>query len=260
LGIEASWRLLSWEALDSFCHRTDSLTIQQRGLLRETSPEDSFQIFIGKLLLSIKNMNQDMFSSSLREARLEVMSSLSTAVDSYGRAYPSLIQLHVLSEMELGFDIISGHYRNEAIVKSSKSSRKRSRIGDGLQLKVPGVELGDSDALTEVTPIDFGAIMSSLNWSDRLNMLSPSTHNRSLVLAVRRSIFSVANLNSLIANNWLDVSDMFRRSGNVAVAQTALRNAELAGLNTSKVSLQECKLYSRFYLLNISGKKILSLK
>lgn len=196
----------------------------------------------------MKRMNQEMFSSSLREARLEVMSSLSTSVDSYGRAYPSLIQLHVLSEIESGFEIISDNYRNEAIMKRSKSIRKRSRVGDGLQFKVSGVEPGDSDTLSEVTSIDFETIMSSLNWSDRLNMLSPSTHSRSLVLAVRRSIFSVANLKTLIANNWLDVSDMFRRSGNVALAQTALRNAELAGLNTSKVSLQECKIYSRFYL------------
>ena len=244
MGIEASWRLLSWEALDSFSQRADHLSSQHRGWLGDTNSEDAFQMYIGKLLLSMKNMNDETFSSLLRQARLDVMSSLSTTIDSYDRAYPSLIRLHILGEIELGFDVMSGYYRSQVKATTSVSNRKRARQGHAVDFDL-SVGLGGTDVPKgHESRHDLGSKLSSLNWDDRLNMLSPSTRTRSLVLAVRRSIFSIVGLGHLVANNWLDVSNMFRRSGKFSIAQTALRNAELCGLNKSKALLQECNMYS----------------
>lgn len=44
-------------------------------------------------------------------------------------------------------------------------------------------------------------------------------------------------MNDQVAKNWLDLSDILLKSGKVATAQNALRNAEASGLSKKQVTL-----------------------
>ena len=60
---------------------------------------------------------------------MKSMSSLSTTMDSYGRAYPQLVQLHILSEIESGFIFLSHAHRSASTSSGSdpQSSYKIAR-------------------------------------------------------------------------------------------------------------------------------------
>lgn len=61
-----------------------------------------------RCLLPLKNQRKKEFSEQIDRARLEVMNSLSAAsLESYQRAYPFLIKLHMLEELSKGFSINS---------------------------------------------------------------------------------------------------------------------------------------------------------
>jgi hypothetical protein len=65
---------------------------------------DEFRFRVGKLLLSTERADVRCFHADLKEAREQAMISLAAAsMESYDRAYPSLLRLHILKELEDGF-------------------------------------------------------------------------------------------------------------------------------------------------------------
>ncbi len=117
LGIEAAWRLTNWDTLNSFLntledYNTINNAAPRHSLVHGTNSsrfiEDDFQVKIGKLFHSIIRNNRDSFGIIMKEARKESMISLAAAsMESYGRAYPFLIYLHILHEMEMGYDLMT---------------------------------------------------------------------------------------------------------------------------------------------------------
>lgn len=78
--------------------------------------------------------------------------------------------------------------------------------------------------------------------NDRLELLSPSLHHRDEVLAVRRCVFSLCGLQEEVAGNWLAVSDMRRRKGDLHGARAALKHSEASGLDAETALIKECIL------------------
>jgi serine/threonine-protein kinase ATR len=135
----------------------------------------------------------------------------SASKESYDRAYPYLVRLHVLQEIEDVYEF------NE-----SSSKLRASRKEDAINL-----------LLSE----------------ERLRLLSPAPQHMALCLAIRRSLYGILEQPQLVAQNWLAVSSEFRKFARFDAANLALRNAELWGLGESSLSaggkndtvlLQEC--------------------
>ena len=240
LGIEAAWRLTKWDSLGELLDRYDNrdypvnptsrdlfhmnLNVDKSlnssvsdSMLDDTSLtaivssftyEDEFNISLGRLMTHLNTRNKVEFDECIALARQSTMSSLSAAtMESYGRAYPYLTRLHILQELESGFELLQIHGSTREEVREAREST--------LQL---------------------------WKWDERLEMMSPSQRQRSTLLACRRSILTAADLPHLVADNWLGVSKAMLHLGRFDAASFALRNAESAGLNSAIVLLQECEI------------------
>jgi hypothetical protein len=171
------------------------------------------------------------FEQALRDSRLQTMSQmqgLSCRNEAYGRAYPSLLQLHMLREAEEGFLLLHP--------ASAPTSASTSAIGGGAR-EVDGVLLpsGEQDRR--------GADGSgSWSWEHRLELLSPSLRHRDEAMSLQRGIFELCRLDAQVAGNWLALSDLRRKRSDLHGARAALRHAEVSGLSAEEVLIRECSL------------------
>jgi serine/threonine-protein kinase ATR len=101
-AINASWRLGRWESLgrlvnilDMKCNDTLSTTLE---------PDRQYDFKLGKAILGLYQKDHTMVSRSLQEARESIIPSLSVvAGEDYPRAYPYLMKLQCLREVEAVF-------------------------------------------------------------------------------------------------------------------------------------------------------------
>jgi hypothetical protein len=86
------------------------------------------------------------------------------------------------------------------------------------------------------------ALLEKWRWGERLQFMTPSERQRSLSMAVRRSMFGLAFLQPQIEANWMQCSAAMRRLGQSDAARIALRNAEQHGLSGEDALLNECRI------------------
>lgn len=140
---------------------------------------------------------------AITAARRETVVSLAAAsMESYTRAYPFLLRLHCLREIEACVD---------AATSASAS----------------GVR-GPSIAISE------------LGWEDRLRLTAPSLPQREALLALRRALYGVFGMRDAEAGGWLDLARIARATGNASTANAALMHAsslgsDVAGIHAAKL-------------------------
>jgi serine/threonine-protein kinase ATR len=101
---EASWRLSRWDSLIQTC--VDP--VSTKGLLTKMNGNDSFSIAVGKTMLGLHEKDFKSVRCSLEEAHRAITPALTVASrENYTRAYPSLLQLHCLREIEDACDLLS---------------------------------------------------------------------------------------------------------------------------------------------------------
>ena len=119
-------------------------------------------------------------------------------MESYGRAYPQLIRLQILREIEIS---------------------KEYLLDPG---KLASMKNDDNNV--------FG-------WERRMHSMSPSFRHRLGVLEIRRAIMALCGMNERITASWLDQSVSLRKSGRYDAALQALRHAERFGLDQDVAKL-----------------------
>jgi serine/threonine-protein kinase ATR len=73
----------------------------------------NFNVAIGRLLMALKSRQRERFDAVLRLTRIDEMRALSVAsMESYERAYPHLVRLHMLTEVEQTWSV-APHAANE---------------------------------------------------------------------------------------------------------------------------------------------------
>lgn len=136
-----------------------------------------------------------------------------------------LSRLHILHEMQTGFDLLNSG--------SKDFSSKENNFHDLLKV-----------------------FEDNYSWDRRLELTSPSINHRSLLFAVRRAILastvSVENepakrVNDKIrkhqyANSWLGLSQTLRQLGRLDAARLAVRNSANCGLELHTVIMEEARL------------------
>ena len=136
------------------------------------------------------------FDSSIAEARAGVMASLAaSSMESYTRAYPSLVRLHCLRELE----------RAAADLTHIPDTASRDNC----------VGQWDLEA--------------------RLSLTSPSAAVREAILAPRHALFRIFDLRDREAGVWVDVARLARSSGNHVAASAALLRASALGSDVASV-------------------------
>jgi len=240
MGVEATWRLQQWGNLSAFLTRADALensndmvdamevsgrVSKEDGFNRSAAiskivtlggtrsqVEDSFSLSVGRLMLSLHTCDRAAFNEQMQETRRRTMSSLAAAsMESYGRAYPLLVRLHILTEIETGYELV--HLQDGNVLDTDKGKElKRSQL------------------------------LGGWHWDERLNLMSASARQRSTALAVRRTLLSAAGLRKDVARNWLGLSETMRHLGHFDAARVALRSAEQQGVSEGEALLHECRI------------------
>ncbi|KAK3006551.1 hypothetical protein RJ639_017706, partial [Escallonia herrerae] len=202
-GIQAAWRLGRWDLMDEYVNGAD-----EEGLLCSSSESNaSFDMDVAKILQAM--MTKDHFSVAERIAlsKQALIAPLAAAgMDSYARAYPYIVKLHMLRELEDFHSLLGG----------------KSFLEKSFSLAEPG----------------FSNVMQ--NWESRLRFTQPSLWTREPLLAFRRLVFSSGHLDAQVGNCWVQYAKLCRSAGHYETANRAILEAKASG--AANVHIEKAKL------------------
>ncbi|PWA62876.1 ataxia telangiectasia-mutated and RAD3-related protein [Artemisia annua] len=201
-GVQAAWRLGRWDLTDEYLNGAD-----EEGLLCSISESNaSFDMDVAKILRAMRMKDQFSVGEKIALSKQALIAPLAAAgMDSYTRAYPFVVKLHVLQELEDFHSILNG-----------ESFLEKSCISEPEFLKV-----------TE-------------NWEDRLRITQPSLRTREPLLAFRRLVFGANGLDAQVGNCWIQYAKLCRSAGHYETANRAILEANASG--AANVHMEKAKL------------------
>ncbi|XP_062019493.1 serine/threonine-protein kinase ATR isoform X1 [Rosa rugosa] len=202
-GVQAAWRLGRWDLMDEYLSGAD-----QEGLLCSSSESNaSFDMDVAKILQAMMKKDQFSVEEKIALSKQALIAPLSAAgMDSYVRAYPFVVKLHLLRELEDFYTL-----------------------------------LGDASFLEKSFAFDdpkFSKVRE--NWENRLRFTQPSLWAREPLLAFRRLVFANSGLEAQVGNCWLQYAKLCRMAGHYETANQAILEAQAT--NAPNVHMEKAKL------------------
>lgn len=202
-GVQAAWRLGRWDLMDEYLSGADG-----EGLLCSSSESNaSFDMDVAKILQAMMTKDQFSVEKKIALSKQALIAPLSAAgMDSYVRAYPFVVKLHLLRELEDFYSL-----------------------------------LGDASFLEKSFALDdpkFSKVRE--NWEDRLRFTQPSLWAREPLLAFRRLVFANSGLDAQVGNCWLQYAKLCRMAGHYETANQAILEAQAT--NAHNVHMEKAKL------------------
>ncbi|XP_077246738.1 ataxia telangiectasia-mutated and RAD3-like protein isoform X3 [Tasmannia lanceolata] len=202
-GVQAAWRLGRWNLMDEYLSGAD-----KEGLICGNSESNaSFDMNLAKILQAMMKKDQFVVAEKIAQTRQALLVPLAAAgMDSYMRAYPFVVKLHMLRELE---DF-------HALLTDNSFLEKSFHLDDLRFLKVIN------------------------DWDNRLKFTQPSLWAREPLLAFRRLVFSASNLGAQVGNCWLQYAKLCRSAGHYETASRAILEAQASG--APNVYMEKAKL------------------
>jgi hypothetical protein len=209
-ALQAAWRLGRWELIDD---------LAKKGAVDDR--RKTFDFHLAQILVDAKSRNEGEFNRNIRKARLSILEPLAAAgMESYHRAYPFLVRLQMLSELqEIGQIIIN--------------------------------QRQDISAL-DVCRAEAKILIS--DWDIRIQATQPALLGREPLLALRRIIFGFLDMKDEIAEGWLQFARAARCAGHTSTAHSAIMQADRYGARRAHIERAKLKwanLAERHESLNI---------
>jgi serine/threonine-protein kinase ATR len=202
-GVQAAWRLGRWDLMDEYLSGAEDDSL----VCSSSESNASFDLNVAKILQAM--MKRDHFSVDEKIAltKMSLIASLAAAgMDSYTRAYPFVVKLHFLRELE-DFHTL----------------------------------LGDESFLEKSFHLDDPAFSKLVdNWESRLRITQSSIWAREPLLAFRRLIFGASGLGAQVGNCWLQYSKLCRLAGHYETANRAILEAQASG--APNIHIEKAKL------------------
>ncbi|CAK8574214.1 unnamed protein product [Lathyrus sativus] len=202
-GVQAAWRLGRWDLMDEYLNGAEDDSL----VCSSSESNASFDLNVAKILQAM--MKRDHFSVAEKIAltKQSLIASLAAAgMDSYTRAYPFVVKLHFLRELEDFHSL-----------------------------------LGDDSFLEKSFHLDDPAFSKLVdNWENRLRITQSSLWAREPLLAFRRLIFGASGLGAQVGNCWLQYSKLCRLAGHYETANRAVLEAQASG--APNVHMEKAKL------------------
>mmetsp|Transcript_10928 Transcript_10928/g.67521 ORF Transcript_10928/g.67521 Transcript_10928/m.67521 type:complete len:2630 (+) Transcript_10928:210-8099(+) len=192
-GAEAAWRLGQWDMLDNYLGTPGADVNALRSMGGFGSVIEGEGIRVGKLLQAMRSEDPTWFYEEVKRSRYEAMSYLSAAsMDSYERAYPRLVWLQMVQEVEETFEL--------------HSKKSKSEVGERHMLR----------ALSK--------------WNERLSATQPSLSIREPILSLRRQLYTFLGLQEEAGSCILEYAKICRKSAHYDAAFMAVSEAEAKGV------------------------------
>ncbi|XP_050687762.1 serine/threonine-protein kinase ATR-like isoform X2 [Eriocheir sinensis] len=216
--VEAAWRLGKWDALETF--------------LKATTEQPSWGVGVGQVLRAVRARDHPAYQACLRTLRVNHISVLSAASMekwAYQRAYPNILRLHMLTELE---EMVSGLLCfNLSATEALRSSN--SRLVHASQQVQGRPEL---EGHWHQRPLDVGELVNL--WDKRLRLIQTSHRCLEPILSFRRTLFALSSewlqetnptqstsLKTELERTWLHSAKVARKSGHTQQGEWALLGA-----------------------------------
>ncbi|XP_068202044.1 serine/threonine-protein kinase ATR [Palaemon carinicauda] len=207
--VEAAWRLGQWNQLEAF--------------MEKGSTQLSWGIGIGQVFLAVRALDATGYQNSLRKLRsqhITPMSAASMEKWAYQRAYPYILRLHMLTELE---ELVSGFLQlklnTEGHIRlSGQESELRTNLGHQQQ------------------PLKLKELIES--WDRRLSLVQTSRRYLEPILNFRRTLLELArgikeeidpglssSLKVEMERLWLQSAKVARKAGHLQQGEWALLGA-----------------------------------
>ncbi|CAK9143133.1 unnamed protein product [Ilex paraguariensis] len=202
-GVQAAWRLGRWDLMDEYINGAD-----EEGLLCSSSESNAFfDMDVSKILQAMMKRDQFSVAEKIALSKQALIAPLAAAgMDSYMRAYPFIVKLHMLQELEDFYSLLGG----DSFLEKS-------------------FHLGESG---------FSKMME--NWESRLRFTQPSLWAREPLLAFRRLVGSASGLGAQVGSCWLQYAKLCRSAGHYETANRAIIEAKACG--APNVHMEKAKL------------------
>ncbi|XP_015941840.1 serine/threonine-protein kinase ATR [Arachis duranensis] len=202
-GVQAAWRLGRWDLMNEYLSGAD-----EEGLVCSSSESNaSFDLDVAMILQAMMKRDHFSVAEKIALSKQSLIAPLAAAgMDSYMRAYPFVVKLHFLRELE---DF-------------------HSLLGDDSFLE-KSFHLGD---------FAFSKLVE--NWDNRIRFTQSSLWAREPLLALRRLVFSASSLRPQVGNCWLQYSKLCRLAGHYETANRAILEAQACG--APNVHMENAKL------------------
>ncbi|KAG8368042.1 hypothetical protein BUALT_Bualt15G0004300 [Buddleja alternifolia] len=202
-GVQAAWRLGRWDLMDEYLTGAD-----EEGLLYSSSESNAFfDKDVAKILQAMMKKDQFSVAEKIALSKQALIAPLAAAgMDSYARAYPFVVKLHLLRELEDFNSLLNGE----------------SFLGRRFHLVEP----------------EFSRTLE--NWDSRLRLTQPSLWAREPLLAFRRLIFGASGLDTQVGSCWIQYAKLCRSAGHYETANRAILEAKATG--ASNVHIEKAKL------------------
>ncbi|XP_011046623.1 PREDICTED: serine/threonine-protein kinase ATR isoform X3 [Populus euphratica] len=202
-GVQAAWRLGRWDLMDEYISGAD-----HDGLLCSGSESNaSFDMDVAKILQSMMKKDQFSVAEKIALSKQALIAPLAAAgMDSYVRAYPFIVKLHLLRELE---DF-------HALLVDDSFLVKKFHLGH----------------------LEFTKLME--NWEHRLRFTQPSLWAREPLLAFQRLVFGASSLGAHVGICWLQYAKLCRLAGHYETANRAILEAQASG--APNVHMEKAKL------------------
>lgn len=202
-GVQAAWRLGRWHLMDEYLSGAD-----EEGLLCSSSESNAFfDMDVAKILQAMMKKDHSLVELQVGLSKQALIAPLAAAgMDSYIRAYPFIVKLHLLQELE-DFN---------ALLNSQSFLEKSFHSSD----------------------LKFSKVMD--NWENRLRVTQSSLWAREPLLAFRRLVFGASNLGAQVGDCWLQYAKLCRMAGHYETSNRAILDAQASG--APNVHLEKAKL------------------
>ncbi|KAG8655799.1 hypothetical protein MANES_04G069900v8 [Manihot esculenta] len=202
-GVQAAWRLGRWDLMEEYLSGAD-----EEGLVCSGSESNaSFDMDVAKILQVMMKRDQFSVAEKIAMSKQALIAPLAAAgMDSYMRAYPFIVKLHLLRELE-DFHTFLG---------DDSFLEKKFHLGN----------------------MEFAKLMD--NWENRLRFTQPSIWAREPLLAFRRLVFGASGLGAQVGNCWLQYAKLCRLAGHYETANRAILEAQASG--APNVHMEKAKL------------------
>lgn len=191
-GVQAAWRLGRWDLMDEYIGKAD-----EEGLLCSSSESNaSFDMDVAKILQAMMKKDQFSVAEKIALSKQALIAHLAAAgMDSYTRAYPFIVKLHLLRELE---DF-------QSLLVDDSFLEKAFHVDD----------------------LGFSKVME--NWENRIRFTQPSLWAREPLLSFRRLVFGASGLGAQVGDCWLQYAKLCRLAGHYETANRAILEAQASG-------------------------------
>ncbi|WCJ39936.1 Serine/threonine-protein kinase ATR [Euphorbia peplus] len=202
-GVQAAWRLGKWDMMDEYLRGAN-----EEGSLCSGSESNAwFDMNVAKILQAMMEKDQISVDEKISQSKQALIAPLAAAgMDSYMRAYPFILKLHLLRELE--------DFRDY---------------------------LGEESFLEKKYQQDDVQFMKMMdNWDNRLKFTQPLLWAREPLLAFRRLVFGSCGLDAQVGSCWLQYAKLCRLAGHYETANRAILEAQASG--APNVHVEKAKL------------------